>query len=81
MTTHHARAGRKGGNNGSRADKVRAALASALVRAKKARRLRFNGRTDTVKGWAAYLGIPQRTIWRRLAKDMTDRQALERRRA
>lgn len=79
--THHSEAGRKGGKNGSRAAKVRAALASALVRAKRARRLRYNGKRATVQQWAATLGIPKRTIWRRLAKGMTDKQALERRRA
>jgi transcriptional regulator of acetoin/glycerol metabolism len=58
-----AKAGSRGGRNGSKADKIRAALASAEARAV---RIRFKGESLRVAEWSERLGIPRATIWARL---------------
>ncbi len=60
------KAARRGGRNGSHADKIRASLAAAEARAKSALRLTLNGETRTVAEWSEARSIPKATIWARM---------------
>lgn len=76
IRSQFAKAGRRGGRNGSKLDKIRAALASAEARAKSALRLTLNGETHTVAEWSEARGIPKPTIWARMRAGKPAHQVL-----